>query len=576
MIRLSCSLGVRAALLGLVLLTGAGLPARADTATPHPSSGADAYFLAGGYALSQGDPGVAARYFTQALAQRPSDPVLLRRAFDAALMSGSPDAVHLAAHLPGNDAAALLLATADARDGHWLAAARQVAALPRDGQAGLLRPVLLAWAAQGAGHTDQALTVLAPLVAEPRAPGFYLLHAAMIADLAGRTAEAAQLFHRADAALGAGDLRTSLILASFDSRQGRRAAALHRLDKMASRTPEFAIALPALSAELAHPPVANAVDGMAEAFLGLGATLEAADRPESALLMLRLALAARPHFAAPRLLAAELLGDQGHRQHALTLLAGVAVNDPLAPVAALQAADLLQRMGRSQDALQRLESLEQLFPHSPLPFGEAGDILRDTHHPRAAAAAYTRALANAAPLTGRDWVLLYNRGIAYDDAKDWNRAEADFHHALRLSPNQPLVLNYLGYSWADRGVRLAEAQQMIETAARAHPGSAAITDSLGWVLFRRHDLARAVVEEQRAAELAPEDPTINGHLGDIYWAVGRRLEARYQWERALILNPDPAEAAKLRARLSRDTDDASPPPAATAKAGATVPATKLR
>ncbi len=315
---------------------------------------------------------------------------------------------------------------------------------------------------------------------------------------------------------------------------------------------------------------------MAEAFFGLGATLQATDRPDSGLVMLRLALTLRPGFAAARLLAADLLADQGEVQRALALLDGVAVNDPLAPVAGLQAADLLRRMGRPDDALRRLARLQRLFPHSPLPFGEAGDILRDTHHPHAAIAAYTHALANAAPLTDHDWVLLYNRGIAYDDAKDWTRAEADFHHALRLSPNQPLVLNYLGYSWADRGVHLAEAQRMIEIAAHAQPDSAAITDSLGWVLLRRHDIARAVTVAQRAAELAPQDPVINAHLGDAYWAAGRRLEARYQWERALTLNPGPGEAAKLRARLDQDVRGAAHRPEAATRLGSAAPATQLR
>ncbi len=570
------SRAARAALCGLCLgLLAAVAPALvslawADTAVPHPGAGADADFIAGSFALSQGQPGLATSYFRRALARRPTDPLLLRRAFDAALMSGSPAAAALAARLPDNDAASLLLAATAARQGDWAAVLAHARALPHGGQAGLLRPVLLAWAEQGAGHTSQALAALAPLLQEPHAPGFYLLHGGMIADLGGRTAAATSLFDRASAALGPGDLRTSMILAGFDFRHGRRAAAFRRLDLLAERTPEFSIALPALAASLRHNPVATPAEGVAEAFLGLGATLEAADRPESALLMLRLALLARPHFAAPRLLAAELLGDQAHRRHALALLGGVAVNDPLAPVAALQAADLLHRMGHPQAALRRLRQLEARFPKSPLPFGEAGDILRDTHHPQQAIAAYSRALANAAPLTRRDWVLLYNRGIAYDEAKDWTRAEADFRHALRVAPQQPLVLNYLGYSWADRGVHLARAQKMIESAARSRPGSAAITDSLGWVLFRRHDLAHALVEEQRAAELAPEDATINGHLGDIEWAVGRRLEARYQWERALILHPSVAEAARLRARLRQDQ------PGATAKAGAALPATKLR
>jgi Flp pilus assembly protein TadD len=111
------------------------------------------------------------------------------------------------------------------------------------------------------------------------------------------------------------------------------------------------------------------------------------------------------------------------------------------------------------------------------------------------------------------------------------------------------VLNYLGYSWADRGVHLNRALTMIEMAAKLRPDSAAITDSLGWVLYRRHDIANALAVEQRAAEMAPADATINAHLGDVYWAAGRRLEARYQWQRALTLDPKPAEAAAIRDRL---------------------------
>lgn len=574
----------RVAVLGMALFAMGALPACADTAAPAPVASTAGDFLAGKFAVSQGDPGVAAIYFGRALARRPTDSLLLRRAFQAALMSGSPEAARLARRLPDDQAAILLRVATDARAGAWPRAEAAARTLPRDGQAGLLRPVLLAWARQGEGQTDAALATLAPLLAEPHAPGFYLLHAALIADLGGHTAEAATLYRRAAGALGPGDLRTSLIIGSFDYRHGRRPAALRRLDALGQAVPEFSIALPALAGTLAQRPVSSAAAGMAEAFLGLGATLQTADRPESALAMLRLALAARPGFAPPLLLSAELLSDQDHLRQALALLAGVALNDPLDPVATLEAADLLHRLGQPQKALRRLDRLQRLFPHSALPFGAAGDILRDTHKLQAAIAAYTRALANAAPPTRRDWVLLYNRGIAYDEAGDWPRAEADFHHALHLSPDQPLVLNYLGYSWADRGVHLPEAQRMIETAARARPDSAAITDSLGWVLLRRHDIARAVTVEQRAAELAPDDPTINAHLGDVYWAAGRKLEARYQWERALTLGLEPSAAAKLRVRLRHDRASARQPAARTkagtksaaAKPATDVPATRLR
>lgn len=534
------------ALLALTLLAAARPDPAAAASTP---LGADTAFLDGSFALASGNPGIAARYFTQALARRPQDSLLLHRAFAAALMAGTPEAATLARRLPGNDAATLLLIAGDMRARRFAAADNRLAGLHAIGPAGPVLPVLHAWVAQAQGHPRQALAVLAPRVAAADAPGFFLLQAGLIADLTGQTAAARDFYHRTRLALGVTDLRVATILASFDARHHRRARALSTLAAMVAGSPEFAIALPALAAGLNQRPVATPADGVAEAFLGLGATLRAADRPEAALLMLRLALAARPGFAPARLLAAELLGDQGKTADALALLDGIARTDPLTPVAALQRADLLRRAGKPAQALAILTRLESRFPHSPMPFAEAGDVLRGQHHPHRAAAAYSRALALSTPLTRRDWVLLYNRGIARDEFHDWTGAEADFRHALALLPDQPLVLNYLGYSWADRGVHLNRALTMIEMAAKQRPDSAAITDSLGWVLYRRHDIAHALAVEQRAAEMAPADATINAHLGDVYWTAGHRLEARYQWQRALTLGPSPAEAAAIRARL---------------------------
>ena len=568
---------VRAGFLVFAALAFIPLALPADLAAASPVSGAapaasavgpDAAFLNGTYSLARGNMAHAAEDFLTALSWRPDDPVLLRRGFVASLLSGNPAALRLARALPDDDAALMLRAAVAARKGTWAAAQRLIRALPRDGQAGVLRPLLLAWAEQGAGRTEAALATLAPRESGAHPQAIYLLHAGLIADLAGRTAVAAGLYHRAEAALHGGDLRSGQIFASFDARHGKRAAALRRLDALARTTPEFAIALPGLAASLAHRPIGSAAAGMAEAFLGLGATLRASDQPDSALLMLRLALAARPEFAAARLLAADILAAQIQEpapgavregtpepaREALALLDGIPVNDPLAAVAQLQTADVLRRLGRDQEALRLLRRLARLAPDSPLPLAEQGDILRETGHFRAAVAAYTQALARSGTATKADWAMFYDRGVAYDRAGDWPKAEADFKRALQVSPNQPLVLNYLGYSWADRGDHLAEAERMIEAANRLLPDNAAVTDSLGWVRLRQGQIAQAVDLLQRAAELAPLDATINFHLGDAYWAVGRKIEARYQWQRALTLHPDAAEAVRLQKRLLRDTD----------------------
>jgi Flp pilus assembly protein TadD len=145
------------------------------------------------------------------------------------------------------------------------------------------------------------------------------------------------------------------------------------------------------------------------------------------------------------------------------------------------------------------------------------------------------------------WQLYYMRGVAKQQSGDWAGGESDMKKALSLSPDEPEVLNYLGYSWVDRGERLQEAKAMIERAVAAKPDSGAMVDSLGWAYFRLGDFNKAVDQLEHAAELEPADPDINNHLGDAYWRAGRKTEAQFQWQRVLTLNPD----AKLREEVER-------------------------
>jgi Flp pilus assembly protein TadD len=178
-----------------------------------------------------------------------------------------------------------------------------------------------------------------------------------------------------------------------------------------------------------------------------------------------------------------------------------------------------------------------------------GAIERGQHSWAASVAAYDKAVALTPQPTRTSWPLFYERGIAEERSHQWPKAEADFQRALQLSPDEPFVLNYLGYSWTEQGEHLAEARRMIERAAAARPNDGAIVDSLGWISLREGDPARAVKDLEKAVELQPEDSTINGHLGDAYWAAGRKLEALYQWRRALSLSPEPEDVPKLEAKL---------------------------
>jgi Flp pilus assembly protein TadD len=176
-------------------------------------------------------------------------------------------------------------------------------------------------------------------------------------------------------------------------------------------------------------------------------------------------------------------------------------------------------------------------------------MLRRRNRFAEAAVAYDQALARGGPPGARDWSLLYARGIARERSGDWARAEADLLRALELSPEQPYVLNYLGYTWAEQGKNLDRAKAMLLRATELRPQDGNIADSLGWVLFRLGDLPGAVTWLEKAVELESRNSVVNDHLGDAYWAAGRQREARFQWSRAATLEPEPADLVKIEAKL---------------------------
>jgi tetratricopeptide (TPR) repeat protein len=512
-------------------------------------------FLAGRFAAMQSDLNFAADEFLNALAVDPDNPELRQQAFLACLMIGRPDTVRLAQGLPNDETAQLLLADRDAASGNWGAAESRFAALPRQGPTGglteLLQPLLVAWAQQGAGHIDAALATLHPFIEGQRSRFIYALHGALIADLAGRTAEAGRLYRIAQAEYGPPTLELARLLASWQARQGHAAEAAETLRASTDANPELAIALPALQAVVGQRMIRGATDGLAEVYLVLAAALHQQDAGVLSMVMLRLAIELRPDDSPARLLATDIAEATKHPDTGLQLLAQVAADDPLIGIVRLHLASLTEQIGRPEDALHLLEQIERDYPNRPEAYISQGDILRTQHRYGEAVVAYDKAMAQVGTPTRLDWPLFYDRGIALEQSKDWPRAESDFLTALKLAPDQPYVLNYLGYSWTEQGHNLPRARQMIERAVEQRPNDGAIIDSLGWVMLRQGDTVGAVKSLERAVELMPEDATLNGHLGDAYWAAGRRQEALYQWRRALNLNPEPEDIPKLQAKLQQ-------------------------
>ena len=554
----------RAALLAAALLAGcaAGGAPDADGGsgfTPSRMSASGAY-LAGSYAATETDTAAAADLLLEALRQAPEQPEVINRAFLATVLDGRPEAVRVARLLPQNELAELLLAGSDAMAGRWERAETRLRALPRQGAGGVLQPLLLAWAQAGRGNTEVALATLKPQVEGSRLSGLAALHSAMIADLGNRPREADRLIRLALANTPEVNLRLVQIAAGILGRAGKEAEAMKLVESISTGSDDLAmLGTPEAQGRLLQDrAVASPVEGMAEAELALAAALRGQGGPELSLILSRLALRLRPDFTAAKLVASEALADEKHPDSALAVLRDVPSDDLLLPVVLLRRATLLDRLNKPDEAIATLQTLAAQRPAAPQPMARLGDLLRVRQRFPEAVAAYDAALSRAGDQGAASWPLLYARGIALERAGQWPRAEADFKRALQLVPEQPYVLNYLGYTWVERGEHLAEARGMLERAMALRPQDGTIADSLGWALFKLGDLPNATKWLERAAELESRNATINDHLGDAYWAAGRRREAVFQWRRALTLDPEPAESPRIEAKLRERQSALSP------------------
>ncbi len=524
---------------------GLGDGARPSTFKPTGAFGA---YLEGRFAAQRSDLDVAADKLGQAARDSGLRDVT-NQAFIAAVLAGRPDAAKLAESLPDSPVAQLVLADEAARAGRWDDAEARFSGLSPQGITQVLRPLLVAWAQAGAGRTAAAIGTLQPYFDAGQLRGVMGLHAALIADLGGQTVDADRLYRLAQVEYGALNLRLGVVLASWQARTGYVTEAQRVIREIASGG-ELGMSRLALEADVSNRAVRSASDGIAETYLAMGATLRQQNANDTAQILLRLALTMRPGLTAARLLLADIQDAARRPRAALDTLQAVPSSDPLAAVVQLRMAALQDSLGQSDEATSLLENLARQYPDRPEPLSMAGDIMRRKNRFQDAVPLYDRAIARLGTPVRINWPLFYERGVAYERAGDWARAESDFEYALRLAPDQPNVLNYLGYAWIERNENLDRARQMIQRAVDARPNDGSFIDSLGWALLRRGDAVGALKNLQRAVELQSEDPVINGHLGDALAAMGRWREAEFQWRRALTLKPDAPDAERINAKLA--------------------------
>jgi len=506
-------------------------------------------FLVAQFAAHRGDMKLASMYMQMALDSDPSSSDLRGEAFALALLANAPAAAMLAHGLPDNPVAALLLATLSARYGNWQAAELGFAELPHDGLTDAMKPLLMAWSQQAQGFADRAMDTLQPAIANSKLGAICLLHAALIADASHRDGLAQRLYTDLARAQTQPSLQFAQLYSSWQARAGDMSGARATIEAAVRSAPELAIAEPGLLAALGHAHAPDAAEGLARAYVEVAAALRAQDSHELPSLLVQLALALQPDLTDAHLLASDLAASQKQVHLAATDLNGISPADALWPVVQLRKAALLERDDRPEQAVALLQKLAADYPARPEPLTQLGDTLANEKKFDLAIDAYDRAIALMRHPAATDWLVFYARGSVLERIHQWPRAEADMNRALELSPDQPYVLNFLGYSMAERNQNLPLAQEMIQKAMSARPNDGAIVDSMGWVKLREGDTKEALRLLEKAAEMEPEDPSITGHLGDAYWDAGRHVEAEDQWRRALVLHPDPEDQARIEGRL---------------------------
>jgi tetratricopeptide (TPR) repeat protein len=525
-------------------------------------SGAGNY-LAGRFAQNQNDLAAASDYLQRALATDPENIELLQRTYLSLAAGGQlQSAAAVAQRLLTFDGeaaiAALLVAEQQAKAGNWQMVEATISTLPKRGLNTFVVPLIIGWAKVGQGNFDAALEAFAPLSQTSGFAPLHDFHAALVNDLADRRKAAEQYYRSTLSGTGGSTLRTTEAAIAFFRRTGQPEKAAEMLARYRLGHPDSSMI--GDGQESSERVVDSAAAGMAEALFDAAGSLRQGRATELALIFARMAVDLQPDFPLAQVMIADMLQGLGRLQDANAIFQKIKPSSPVYWSAQLRIAANDDDLDDVDAATRTLESLASQYADRPEALVTLGDILRRHKRWNEAVTAYDRALLTLDPTRPEQWGVYYSRGIALERSKQWVRAESDFLHALELEPDEPHVLNYLGYSWIEQGVNFEQAKQMIEKAVAQLPKDGYIVDSLGWAFYRSGDYANAVETLERAVEMHPEDASINDHLGDALWKVGREEEARFQWQRALISDPEPELKQEIERKIASGLQDASAAP----------------
>jgi tetratricopeptide (TPR) repeat protein len=549
---------------GLAALACPGLAATAAKGTPPDAPGlsnrAGAY-LAARAAAGHNDFAEAAKWYGTALQADSANPDLLQGALVASVAQGDTGAAAKLARAleqagSNSQLARMVLVADDALHADYAAILKDQANGASIGK--LMDGLVTAWAQVGSGKMSQAVATFDKMIAVPEMAAFGMYHKALALAQTGDLDGAARLLAQPQAGAIHGLRRGVLAQVQILSQLGRDTEAVALIDHLYGSAPDLGMAAirrrlaqgEKIPFDLAQTPQ----DGMAEAFFTLATLLAGQSNDTFTLMNTRLAVALRPNHVEALLMSARVLDKLGQYDLAIAAYAQVPKDDAAYISATIGQATAAQSAGKPEMAVALLKALAAQNMANAGVLSAYGDSLRWQNQCDAAIGAYTQAIALITTPVPADWTLFYKRGGCHLMGSDWPAAEADYKRALALAPGEPRVLNELGYSYVDRGQNLPLALAMIQQAVTAAPDEGYIVDSLAWAYFRLGRYKDAVAPMEKASLLMPVDPIVTDHLGDVYWSVGRKREAQFQWHRALSFKPEPKDAARIQLKLDKGLD----------------------
>ncbi len=562
---------MRVSSLALVLAVSTALSACASARTfvPATTEGSDALgygaYLSGRFAAGEHDVDDAAKYYGVSLERDPSDPTLLALSFFYTTSAGDIDqagklARRMIVATPDDRASRLVLAVAAMKQQDYKEARAEIGKSAKGPFTSLTVSLVDAWAAAGQGDATAAADDIKSLRGQPGMDAMAAFHQALLLEYLGQTAAADTAYTDALKAEGPSP-RVLNAYGRFLERNGRAADASALYAKLAT-TPALSPIVNAGLARIAKgekpaPLVERPQDGVAEALFGIAASLTEDSSTDVSILYLQLALYLRPDLDLANILLGDRMETLQKYDDAIGAYREVSPASPYHRLAAIQIATDEARTDKTDDAIRDLKDLTAADPKDIEAWTALGDAYRSANRFPDAAQAYDQAVNALGTLEKKDWPLFYARAISEDRSHNWSAAEADLQQALKLSPDEPQTLNYLGYSWVDQGRNIPQALTMLEKARSLKPYDGYIVDSVGWAYYRLGRYAEAAKTLEDAILLVPGDPTINDHYGDALWKAGRKLDARFQWNHALAFGPEADQKSKIEKKLQTADGDHS-------------------